>query len=112
VTSVLQFDHGMVGARILWRHWVKDASDVRREGCVQAFSPSGENVRMSEGPIPAGGGDWMETKTVRVIEVLELCYVQRIEEEIKKREAAEAAKRAAKRKKKKQNEDAEEGDES
>lgn len=98
----LTFDVGMVGARVLWRHWIRDRGDGRKEGCIQEFSPTGAHVRITDAPLPTAGGDWIDVDAVRILEVLELCYVQRME-----RAAAAAAKRARERRKKQREEGAE-----
>jgi hypothetical protein len=104
VTTTLQFDFAMIGARVLWRHWMKDRSDERREGFVQEFSPSGMHVRISKDALPEHCGEWQEVSTIRVLEVLETCCVQRLRKEADLRAAQAAAKR--KRKKKDDEEDA------
>ncbi len=101
MNTQLEFDHALVGARILWRHWLKDQSDVNREGYMQEFSPNGTRVRISKTALPVWDGDWHEVGAVRRLETLELCCVQRIERET--REAAELA--AAKRQKKRRKSD-------
>lgn len=90
MTANLQFDRALVGARLLWRHWTRHRSDERQEGFIQEFSPTGANVRIS-GSI-FSEGDWMETGSVRVLEVLEVGYVQRMRREAEARRKAEEAK--------------------
>jgi hypothetical protein len=98
MTTMLKFDFAMVGARVLWRHWMKDRSDERREGFVQEFSPSGLHVRISNDALPEHCGDWPEVSTIRVLEVLETCCVQRRRKEENLRVAQAAARRKKKKK--------------